>query len=886
MKRFLEKRLKIYEHEVSQFTWLAVIFFAVFFVTAIFRNYVDTAFLKRYGPEYIPWMLAISAVITIVVLGFADRIARRFSDAYLMIGFLLSYAAGAAICFVMVKSAFSIVYPILYQLMHLLDSILLVYLWNITGDLFDARQGKRIFPLVTAAQVLGTTVGSFLTRPITYRIGEDAALLVFALVFLLTALFMARTSQKFVGPPKPKTTSLSKDVGRRSLSEVPGIVREFPIVRFLIICGLIPNMLLPIFSYQFSVIANHSFSSEQALITFLSVFRGSTTLLTFVVLFFVGRLYSTMGLPNASLVQPINFTVIFGALSFFFNIYVAAYGQFTTILIQRSIAGPVNKILFNVIPKTLQAWGRTFIRGTVLKVGMLTGSLLMIFLKPVLDPRDFAYIAFVLATYWVFETLRFRKEYKRLLKQVISEGKIDFDQTEAVQVFDTSLASTEIGSDSLAARADEMTPEVTRKPTPIAAEVAIKLLDDDNPLTRAEAATSLIQTREVLAVRRLVQLLEDKDDEVRKAAIEALVSYGNAIQPFLEASLIEAHPRTKRGILEIMRLSGLTGFEMIPFLGQELAQAYASLIAIRMLGSMNNSLSVKMLREHLQQANEETLSAIFYALWVYHADMRLMYRALKSENASIAVELVETSIQKELGQYLIPLIEDIPLDEKIQRGKKLFPFMRFETEDRIITFLAQSEDPITRMLTLFLIGEEAPKSSFAPVVQSRINDGFSHVRELAHYALERTMNKAAPMPDIINMINKLGTFPIFEGMGVRELHAIASVVTEEHFKPTEIMIKEGEANSSIYLVVSGKVTIFKGYETEHQQEKATVGEGSFFGELSLFTRMPPNATCVATTDTEAYILGHNQFQEIMEVYPQIGINLCRFFTTRLRQTSY
>jgi len=78
-----------------------------------------------------------------------------------------------------------------------------------------------------------------------------------------------------------------------------------------------------------------------------------------------------MGLPNASLVQPVNFTLVFAALTTFFNIYVAAYGQFTLILIQRAIAGPVNKILFNVIPKTFVAWSRTFIRRTVLKVGML-----------------------------------------------------------------------------------------------------------------------------------------------------------------------------------------------------------------------------------------------------------------------------------------------------------------------------------------------------------------------------------------------------------------------------------------------------------------------------------------------------------------------------------
>ena len=50
MKRFLEKSLKIYQHEIRQFTWLAVIFFAAFFVTAIFRNYVDTAFLEAVRP--------------------------------------------------------------------------------------------------------------------------------------------------------------------------------------------------------------------------------------------------------------------------------------------------------------------------------------------------------------------------------------------------------------------------------------------------------------------------------------------------------------------------------------------------------------------------------------------------------------------------------------------------------------------------------------------------------------------------------------------------------------------------------------------------------------------------------------------------------------------
>ncbi len=884
MKRFLEKYLKIYAHEASPFIWITAIFFVIFFVTAVFRNFVDTAFLKRYGAQYIPWMLLINSILTFVVFGIVDRLGRRFMDHYLLSGFLGVYAVSTAVLFFMVKADVTIAYPILYQLLYLLDSILLVYLWNMAGDLFDARQGKRVFPLITAGQVLGTTLGSFATRPFTLAFGEDQTLILFAVVSLGTAVFLGRTGFGMVGHATPKAKG--SQAPTKKLWEVPGLMAQYPIVRYLILTGLIPNVLLPIFLYQFSVIANHTFASEQGLISFLSIFRGCTTLLTFVLLFFMGRLYQTMGLTNASLIQPANFAVLFSGLLASFSIQVAAYGQFTSILIQRAVAGPVNKILFNVIPSELALWSRTFIRGTVLKVGMLAGSVIMIVLKPVMDPRELSIIALVLAGYWLVETLIFRKHYKRILKQVIVEKQIDFDQIESVRTFDSGGAAMELGPVSVEDRAEELSREPARKLPSMAAEVAIKLLDDENPLTRAEAAASLVSSKDVLAVGKLIQLLDDIDDDVRKAAIEALMSYGDSILPFLEVSLVEAHPRAKQGILEVIRLSGFKEFEMIPFLGKELAQAYANLIAIRMLQSMKDSDSVQMLRQHLQGVNEETLSLVFYALWVYHADMRLMYQALKSESASIAVELVETSIHKELNAYLIPLIEDIPLTEKIEKGKKLFPLIRYETQERILTFLAESEDSITRMLTLLVIGEELHKSSFIPMIQSRMNDRFPYVRELADYALKRTMNEVVPMPDIIERINMLKTFTIFEGMGIRELHAIASVVTVERFKPGDVMIKEGEENSSIYLVVSGKVTIFKDYGTDQQVEKVTIGEGSFLGELSLFTRMQPNATCVAAEDAEAFVLRHHQFQEIMKVYPQIGINLCRFFTMKLRQLSY
>ena len=831
-------------------------------------------------------MLVINGLLTFAVMGIVERLGRRSSDYALLCVFLFGYAGSTIALFFVVKAGFSIAYPILYQLLYLLDTILLVYLWNMAGDLFDTRQGKRIFPLITAGQVLGSTLGSFATSPFTRSFGEDPALLLFGVASFGTAIFVARTASGLLGKSAERAGAAKSPSRVVRLTEVPGLIKHYPIVRYLMIAGLIPNVLLPIFLYQFNVIANHTFTSEQSLISFLSVFRGMTTLSTFVLLFFMGRLYSSMGLTNASLVHPVNFAVLFGSLSAFFNIYVACYGQFTAILIQRAISGPVTKVLYNIIPSDLLVWSRTFIRGTVVKVGMLAGSLLMIAVKPVVDAKDLSYIALALAIYWILETLFFRKHYRRILKQVIVEKQIDFDQIESVRAFDSGGAAMEVGPVAVEDRVEAVALPEVRKVSAADIDIALKLLDDENPRTRAEAAASLAGSDDIRAVRKLILRLDDPDDDVRKAAIEALMSYKEDILPFLEVSLAQAGHLGKRSILEVIRLAGLKDFELIPFIGKELKEAYGNLAAMRGLESLNKSMSVNMLNQRLTELNEETLSLIFYALWVYYADMRLLYQALKSESSSIAVEMVETSVQKDVGPYLIPLIDDIPLAEKIDHGKKLFPLMRSETVERVLTNLADSDDPVTRMLALFVIGEESPRQIFIPIIERRLDDESPSVRELAEYALKRTMNEVAPMPNIIEKFNVLKGFSIFEGMGIRELHAIASVLTVERYEPGYVIIKEGETNSSIYLIVSGNVTIYDKYETPEQREKITIGEGSFLGELSLFSQMPPNATCIAATDVEAYVLRHHQFQEIMRVYPQIGINLCRFFTVKLRQVAY
>lgn len=878
MKHFLEKTLNIYDREIGKFLWIGVIFFCIFFFMAIFRCYVDTTFLKRYGAGSIPLMLLINGVITIVVFGFMNRLNTRFPDHRLLGGFLILCALTTTILFFMIQGGSTIAYPILFQMLNLQDSFFLVYLWNIACDLFDARQGKRVFPLIMAGQVLGTALGSFITAPLASGVGYESLLIITAAGYFAVASGLTISARRILGsfaPEERKEKTLSKGP-----AEIISIIKQYPIIRYLIVSGLIPNILLPVFTYQFSIIVQHSFATEHSLLTFLSVFRGGTTLISFILLFVMGRAYTKMGLPNASLIQPINFACVFGALIPFFNIFTAAYGQFSAIFIQRAIAGPVNKVLFNVVPETVAEWSRVFVRGTVIKAAVIIGALIMVVLKPVISAEGLAPIAAVIALYWIIETFLFKKRYKEGLKQVLMDGSIDFDRIESEITMGQDVTSMVFQAGSIAGEQREGH-RYPAYPEDITPETALKQLNSKDDLMRAQAVAFFGNYHDPRAINRLIQSLDDKED-IRERAIESIAAYGEDMRPFLETALLDSTLRIQLGILEAMRCSNNKAFNIMPFLFRSLTTAYNNLIAAEALSHDTGSHSYNMLKTHLHEKNEELMGAVFYALWVQYDDMRLMYESLRTGKASAAVEMVETSINRETAKYLIPFIDEIPLAEKIARGRKILPVLQTDEAAFIFSWLARSDEPVTRMLAAYAVGEQTPRMSFYPIAEVLLNDRDEGVRQAAAYAVQRCMKGDAKMPEIIYDMNVLKKEVLFEGISMKGYKAIASIATQKFYKSGDVLINEGKEVLSLYIIMDGQVEIFAHYGTNKRKLLSAMTEGSVMGELYLFGRLPAEESYVVASDfLEALVFNRHAFYEMMNLHPQIGINLCRQFAVRL-----
>ena len=872
--------LRIRERERRPFFWMLSFFILIFLFMAIFRTYVDAAFVEHSGPQRIPLMLLINGVITIAVFWFIGFLGKP-PDCPLVAWFMIGSALLTGAMFGLVLSGSGLAYPILYQLLNLQDSFFLVYLWSIAGTLFDVRQGERLFPLLMAGQVLGTAVGSFLVAPLARLAGPDSPLAISAVAYACVGAGLLITASAFV-PRAGRRTALDDETNKRP-AEILSLLRKYPIIRYLTANAFYPSILLPVFTYQFFVIAHAAFESEQALLTFLGVFRGATTLVTFVLLFAVGRFYAKVGLARAAFVHPLNFAVVFAGLAASFGIFFAAYGQFSVIFIQRAIAGPINKILFDAVPRRLIKWSRVFTGGTVVNGAVILSALAMVLLQKVLSAHDLAYVGVAFALFWIYETNRFRQRFTTGLRQVLTDRAIDYEGQEAESAAAHDIprpqgqtGSAARGSAARKGAAPELTDELSADP-----EKALALLDDPDARIRAQAAASFAGNLDARGLNPLIDKLEDLGI-VRRAAVETLAGYVDHFRPFLEVALLDAPAQVQKGILEAM---GLSADRCVPlaFVRHETATAYQRLQIIACLEAEPSCLSLDMLKEHLRQDNDESLRLILHAATLQHlGDTRLILESLYTGEAGVAIELLENTLPPEIARLVLLLVDDVPTTEKLARGKSYIVLREPLGLGHIVSFLGTSPDPTTRMLAAFASGERAPDDVGLPTVQRLVDDPHEHVREAAAYALRRITQGDAFLPETVFDINALTRATLFDGVSIRAMEAIASTIQQKFYKADAVIIGEGDEVHSIYCIISGTIDVFRHYGKPDQAKVRTLADGAVIGETPLFTSHPSQEACVVASEfIELYAIDFDDMRHIMTVYPQVVVNLAAAFALRL-----
>jgi CRP/FNR family transcriptional regulator, cyclic AMP receptor protein len=109
------------------------------------------------------------------------------------------------------------------------------------------------------------------------------------------------------------------------------------------------------------------------------------------------------------------------------------------------------------------------------------------------------------------------------------------------------------------------------------------------------------------------------------------------------------------------------------------------------------------------------------------------------------------------------------------------------------------------------------------------------------------------------------------------------------YKAKNVVLKQGEASNSLYLILDGSVSIMVEDEAdpEHMLVVAYLNPGDFVGEMGLFEEEEQvrSAMVVAKTACEVAEISYERFHQIRNQYPDILFAISRQLGRRLRQTT-
>src|SRR5512138_1989794 len=130
-------------------------------------------------------------------------------------------------------------------------------------------------------------------------------------------------------------------------------------------------------------------------------------------------------------------------------------------------------------------------------------------------------------------------------------------------------------------------------------------------------------------------------------------------------------------------------------------------------------------------------------------------------------------------------------------------------------------------------------------------------------SLYKELIKAMPTPDDVEILRKC--------LQVRDV------------QPGECIIQQGQRQPGLYMIESGQVSILLESSDGSRLRLRKLGNGTFFGEMSIYTREPATAWVIADQPTSLYQLSADDLKRLEETAPQVASALHRFVATYMSE---
>lgn len=127
------------------------------------------------------------------------------------------------------------------------------------------------------------------------------------------------------------------------------------------------------------------------------------------------------------------------------------------------------------------------------------------------------------------------------------------------------------------------------------------------------------------------------------------------------------------------------------------------------------------------------------------------------------------------------------------------------------------------------------------------------------------------------LVDTLAGMTLFADVGRVRLEEVAHTFVEDSFPAGQRVLRQGFSGTGFYVILDGQVAV-----RIDGTDRATLGKGDFFGEMSLLLGEPPVADVVALGPLRVLQLGGPDLEAFLKRHPEVMFRMLQSVARRLR----
>jgi hypothetical protein len=327
-----------------------------------------------------------------------------------------------------------------FYVLYLLNNLMF---WGIAAQLYDVRQSKRLFGVISAGDIPAKFIGYSVASLIVHYTGTLNLLLVGFLFIMLSFRYLVKIMRK------ENSHKTQHEVAEKHNPEVHNIVKDYTVntlVRRVALLSLIVSACIILINYAFYAEVKSAYKNDVELASFIAKFLAAARLAAlFIKIIFTSRLLYWLGNRTALMITPLLLILLVSVLLLTDSmssttkivLYIFGFSAILTDVLNSAINSPVLLTFMQPLSSMEKLRAHNIVKGIMDPFAYLgCGLLLLTIYRFELDILQIlSAILLFLAIAWVIGIFRVNQQYLKTLIKTVSSR---FFSQDDFNIYDTT----------------------------------------------------------------------------------------------------------------------------------------------------------------------------------------------------------------------------------------------------------------------------------------------------------------------------------------------------------------------------------------------------------------------------------------------------------------